>query len=150
MYLMGHFSYMLWPQNSILSVIQVGPRLLGVCRNNRGQQCLWGAGEHKGWENLRKSLPSVTLAGTQGLPYCVLLGAALPAPFSSQLLLSCSCTWSSSLLPFFCSHDHQAPSSLDLSSLCALLRSAVPRPSCTINVISCWSWPEHPSLHHQL
>lgn len=83
----GILCYMLWPQKSILSVIQVGPRLLGVCRNNRGTTVPVGCWWAQRLGEPQKSLRSVTLAGTQGLPYCALPGPAPPAPFSSQLLL---------------------------------------------------------------
>lgn len=82
----GTLSYMLWSQNFILSVIQVGPRLLGVCRKNRGTRvpvgCWWA---QRLGEPQKKPSECDTCWNTGPS----LLGPAAPCttcPFGSQLL----------------------------------------------------------------
>ena len=127
----GILCYMLWPQKSILSVIQVGPRLLGVCRNNRGTTVPVGCWWAQSLGEPQKSLRSVTLAGTQGLPYCALPGPAPPAPSVLSSYFSCSCTCSSSLLPFF--YSSWPPSSL----LLGLVFSVLPAQERCLQTLMC-------------
>lgn len=113
---MGHFHMCFGPKNSLVHVIQVGPKPNEVCID-RYTTVPVGTGAGGSWESLSKGLWNVALAGTLSLLYCGLQSPALSAHLSSlslPLLPLC-------VPPFSVLHNQQALLTLDLCSLCPLL-----------------------------